>query len=58
VINKTSRFHSIAKQHKVSDRSVWNPKTNGIRLKSNKIWFGKTKSEEQRKEANRAEEGL
>jgi len=56
--NKTSRLHSVAKQHRVSDRSVWNPKTNCIWTKSNKIWFGKPKSEEWRKEANRAEEGL
>ena len=33
VTSKTSRLHSVAKQHKVSDRSVWNPKTNCIQIK-------------------------
>jgi len=37
VTSKTPRLHSVAKQHKVSDRSVWNPKTNCIQTKSNKI---------------------
>jgi len=58
VTSKTPRLHNVAKQHKVSDRSVWNPKTNCIQAKSNKIWFRKAKSEERRKEANRAEEDL
>jgi len=58
VISKTIRFHSVAKQDKVPDRSVWNLKTICIRIKSNKIWFRKAKSEEQGKEANRTEEGL
>jgi len=58
VTSKTLLFHSVAKQDKAPDRSVWNLKTNCIRIKSNKILFGKTKSEEQRKEANKAEEGL
>ena len=58
VKSKTPRLHSVAKQHKVSDRSVWNPKSNCIQTKSNKIWFRKAKSEERRKEANRAEEDL
>ena len=56
VTNETLRFHSVTKQDKVSDKSVWTLKTNCTRIKSNKIWFEKTKSEEQRKEANRAEE--
>jgi len=55
VTSKTPRLHSVAKEHKVSDRSVWNPKTNCIQIKSNKIWFEKIKSEEQRKEAIKAE---
>jgi len=56
VTSKTPRLHNVAKQHKVSDRSVWNPKTNCIQTKSNKIWFRKAKSKERGKEANRAEE--
>ena len=58
VTSKTPRLHSVAKQHKVSDRSVWNPKTTCIQTKSNKIWFRKAKSKERRKEVNRAEEDL
>jgi len=40
VTNKTSRLHSVAKQHRVSDTSVWNPKTNCIwtNPKTNCIW--------------------
>ena len=58
VTSKTPRLHKVVKQHKVSDRSVWNPKTNCIQTKSNKIWFTKAKSKERGKEANRAEEDL
>ena len=56
VTSKTPRLHKVAKQHKASDRSVGNPKTNCIKTKSNKIWFRKTKSEKRGKEANWAEE--
>ena len=35
--SKTPRLHKVAKQHKASDRSVGNPKTNCIQTKSNKI---------------------
>ena len=58
VTNGTLRFHSVAKQDKVPNRSVRNLKTDCSRIESNKIWFGKAKSEKQRKEANKAEEGL
>jgi len=37
VTNKTSRLHSVAKQHKVSERSVWNPNTRRLWTKSNKV---------------------
>jgi len=56
VTSKTPRLHKVAKQHKTLDRSVGNPKTNCIQTKSNKIWFRKTKSKKQGKEANWAEE--
>ena len=56
VTSKTPRLHEVAKQHKASNRSVGNPKTNCVQTKSNKIWFGKTKSEKRGKEANWAEE--
>jgi len=56
VTSKTQRSHKVAKQHKASNRSVGNQKTNCVQTKSNKIWFRKTRSEKRGKEANLAEE--
>ena len=50
VTSKTQRLHKVAKQHKTSDQSGGNPKTNRIQTKSNKIWFRKTKSGKRGKE--------
>jgi len=55
VTSKTLRFHNPTKQDKGPGRSVWNLKTNCKWIKSNKIWFGKIKSEGQRKETIKAE---
>ena len=37
VTSKTSRLHKVAKQHKASNRSVGNSKTNCMQTKSDKI---------------------
>jgi len=49
VTSKTLRFHGVAKQDKVPDRSVWNLKTNCIRIKSNKFDLEQQKAKNKEK---------